>query len=128
MKKKVLLIIVLSIICVTVFYLNTSYGKGFSIIIKNNTNLQINNLVIEFPGGTKAISLKEKSKIKTNVIPKDFGEAEILLRYEENKINQREIIFGYIEPGYAGSAIIEINSIMDNGQLEIKVDSKLDTY
>jgi hypothetical protein len=127
MKKKLLFVIALPIIFVIVFYLKSS-DEGFRVTIKNNTNQQINNLVIEFPGGTIVISLEAKSKIKTTVIPKDFGEAEILLRYDENKINQREIIFGYIEPGYSGSAIIEINSIRDSGQLGIKVDSKLDNY
>jgi hypothetical protein len=128
MNKKLQFVTALSIICVLGFYLKFSFDKGFSITIKNNTNQQINNLLIEFPEGTEAISLEAKSKIKTTLNPKDFGEAEISLRYEENKINQKEIIFGYIEPGYTGSAIIEIKSIRDNGQLEIKVDSKLDIY
>jgi hypothetical protein len=120
MKKIITLILVSGIVLFLYFWIKDISSEGFNITINNNTDQQIVELAIEYPSGPlKLKTLPEKSTIKAHINPTgNFGESEINLIYKnKNGVNQKIMIFGYIEKGYRGTAKINISSIDINGRI-----------
>lgn len=130
-KKTVIItvaIVFLVALSFTVYtFLNSS--KGFEILINNNTNKEISGLNITYNNITKDITVPNilpQSNFKFNINPKEnFGENTMkMYYYDKTNKKHEEILVGYFEKGYRGKVYIEINSINDNGKLEVKVDQK----
>jgi hypothetical protein len=127
MKKIITLILVGGIVLFSYFWIKDIFREGFNITINNNTDQQIVGLAIEFPSGPFNLkTLREKSTIKAHIIPTgNFGESEINLIYKDKYgVNQKIMIFGYIEKGYRGTAKIDISSIDTNGGIESVVKAE----
>ena len=102
-------------------------SSEFDINFENKTDSQIQNLKITYTNITKDIDvpmIQPNSSIKISVNPtEEFGENRMILYYFDNqKRRNEEILVGYFERGYSGSAKVKILNIDSEGKLNIKVE------
>ncbi|AZN40985.1 hypothetical protein [Paenibacillus albus] len=127
--KRAILFICVAIVAFFAVMIVVDYDHGgFQITIKNNLDKDVRHLSINYPGGPKVITVSAHSTKRVHIVPDTRGEASIVLVYETGNGKQQADIFGYIEPGYKGEAIIYIDSLKDNGELGLTVDEKLNVY
>ncbi|NIK71594.1 hypothetical protein [Paenibacillus sp. BK720] len=111
-----------------IMVLSHKSDEGFRITVHNQLEEDISQLVLVFPNGTQTFGLKAHSEQKLHVLPQNFGEGSITLRYEDELTKQEITIFGYIENNYRGKADVTIDSIADNGALQVKVKTDNQLY
>ncbi|MWC26667.1 hypothetical protein [Paenibacillus sp. MMS18-CY102] len=121
MRKGLFFLAILLVISVITVALIVGKQEGISITVHNNLDQSLINLKIEYPNGSIIAEVAAISKMKLQLYPKYFGEGSIKLQYEAQGVEQNEMIFGYIEEGFSGKAVVTINSIKPNGQLEVLV-------
>ncbi|SEO93772.1 hypothetical protein [Paenibacillus sp. OV219] len=128
MKKAILLVCVAIVAFFAVMFVVDYDHGGFQITINNNLDKDVRHLSIEYPGGPKVITVSAHSTKHVHLVPDVHGEASINLVYETGQGKQSTAIFGYIEPGYKGEAVINIDSLKDNGELDLTIKENLDNY
>jgi hypothetical protein len=127
--KKIAILASLFLLVFLVFLIaKAEEHDGFKITIHNKVDKEIHNLIIDYPGGPTVVDMESKSKKTIKIRPENFGEASINLIYEANQSKQSEIIFGYIERGYSGKANIDIESIHEDGELNLSIREKVNLY
>ena len=118
-------LIILGAFCLFLLETNViKFNNNYKISIKNNTNKFIEDLELQYNTGELIETIKEidantswKDKINTKEI-KD--ENSIILTYKDNNNNiHKEIIVGFLEKGSSGQANIIIDSIDENGELNL---------
>lgn len=130
MKKYWYLIIIVAV-ALTYLYFNNFYHsvEGFEITIENLTDNNIEPVYLTCNGITKDIEVKlsPSEKKVISVKPKNYGENSITLYYfNKAKAKKEHIIVGYFEESYGnGYAIVKINSISEDGTLDISSKYRL---
>lgn len=128
MRKVFLAIIVLFVLFVLILSISHRKEAGFRITVHNNLDQSISHLVLTYPNGSKEFELEPRSVKTIHVHPKKFGEGSINLIYNINQVHQEVMVFGYIENGYNGRAGVSIDSVLDNGELQVTVQEKTNLY
>lgn len=110
---------------------------GFDIQIDNDTNQEISGLNITYDHIKSDIympTVEPGESYSLHIDPEEdsdeqFSEAALKLEYEdENGILHTEYVIGYFEAGYSGKAVIDIQSVDDNGKLEVVIESDTSLY
>lgn len=118
-------LIILGTFCLFLLETNViKFNNNYKISIKNNTNKFIENLELQYNTGELIETITEidaktswKDKINTNTIN---GENSIVLTYKDNNNNlHKEIVVSFLEKGSSGRANIIIDSIDENGKLNL---------
>jgi len=129
MKMKKIIIVVLLALGLG-GYLLFSGQEGFDITVKNQTNKEISGLYLTYDNITSDLKIPTISpgkEYKFNVTPtEDFGENSMKLHYKDHKGQlHTEYVFGYFEKGYSGDASVILQSIDENGKMQIEIVGKL---
>jgi hypothetical protein len=98
------------------------FTSGLKISVENRTGQEISGLEITYYYNEENIpipSLKQNEQHEITIVPdEDFGESTMQLVYTDQNGKQRqEMIFGYFEKGYRGSAEIPLNQQTAKGLL-----------
>ncbi|MCM3628562.1 hypothetical protein M3194_14450 [Paenibacillus glycanilyticus] len=126
MRKSYLIVIILFIMAVMVLARHNE--NGFRITVHNKLDQSIPELVMTFPHGTKTFRMEADSVRTIHVDPKNFGEGSINLIYEGEQGQQEIMVIGYIEEGYEGKADVSIDSVSEQGELQVKVQQDVNLY
>ncbi|MGD6853907.1 hypothetical protein ACQCVO_02425 [Bacillus infantis] len=136
MKKTIVTIIVV-IIGASGFVTFKAGQEGFNIRVENETNKAVSGLYLTYDNIKSDIeipSIASGEKYTLNVNPNensndDFSEAALKLEYKDNKgISHTEYIIGYFEKGYSGEAVINIESMDEDGNLEVEIKDNTTLY
>ncbi|MFI8705475.1 hypothetical protein ACIGHG_00055 [Bacillus sp. NPDC077411] len=102
------------------------FKSGFDITIKNETNQNITGLTISDAREIQNFivpTLHSNEEYKTKIKLKDMGENALKLHYKDkNGKKHEEFIFGYFEGEGKGTAKIIIQTVQEDGTLDIKVN------
>ncbi|MEB1808449.1 MAG: hypothetical protein LPK26_14355 [Bacillaceae bacterium] len=129
--KKVIIFILLGF--VAGYYFTSLFDRGFKIEIRNDTNAEISGMYLTYYTSIPnvdipAIGANKKYKLKVNPT-EDFSETSMELQYKDKQGRlHQETVFGYIEQGYSGEAIVTIQLIDEEGKLQIEVEEKISFY
>jgi hypothetical protein len=129
MKKGFALVIVLIVIVFAVIYIDIE-PAGFDITIKNETAEEITDLYITYNEITADIEIPPIApggEYKLTVRPKEeFGENSMTVYYLDTAgLKREETTFGYFEEGYHGEATIVLNSIDEQGVIQMTISEKM---
>lgn len=114
-RRHVFSLAVISLSAVLTFVLFCSQ-EGVSVHIRNNTESELKDIVLEFAGGKKIISrLSPGEKIIRTVSP--VKESSLTVNYNTEKNAYKKKLDVYIEPAYKGHLFITIG---DNGKIIYK--------
>jgi hypothetical protein len=128
MQKVFAAVILLFVLAVLILSISHRKEDGFRITVHNNMEQSISHLVITYPNGSKEFEMEPRSVKTIHVHPKNFGEGSIHLVYNEGQAHQEMIVFGYIENGYNGRADVSIDTVAENGELQVTVQEKTNLY
>ncbi len=121
-------LIILGAFCLFLLESNViKFNSNYKISIKNNTDKFVEDLKLQYNTGELIDIIKEiatktswKDKINTSTI-KD--ENSIILSYRDNNSNlHKETIISFLEKGSSGRVNIIINSIDENGKLNLIIE------
>lgn len=135
--KKIIIVVIIVIIAALGFVTFKVEQDGFDIRLKNETNSKVSGLYITYDNIKSDIAIPviaSGDEYILNVNPEevsnnDFNEAALKLEYKDYEGNlHTEYVIGYFEKGYSGKAIIKINSIDDNGKLEMEIKDNTSLY
>ncbi|UAL51394.1 hypothetical protein [Metabacillus dongyingensis] len=109
------------------------FTSGLKISVENRTGQEISGLEITYYYNEENIpipSLKQNEQHEITIVPdEDFGESIMQLVYTDQNGKQRqEMIFGYFEKGYRGTAKITAKSADSQGVITFKVEEKLYSF
>lgn len=109
------------------------FTSGMKISVENRTGQVISGLEITYYYNEENIpipSLKQNEQHEITIVPdEDFGESIMQLVYtDQNGKKRQEMIFGYFEKGYRGSAKITAKSADSQGVITFKVEEKLYSF
>ncbi|USK32983.1 hypothetical protein LIT25_20750 [Bacillus sp. F19] len=107
--------------------------SGMKISVENLTEQEISGLEITYYYNEKKIripALKPNEEYEITIFPdEDFNESFMQLVYtDRNGKLRQEMIFGYFEKGYKGSAKITAKSADSRGVITFKVEEKLYSF
>jgi hypothetical protein len=107
--------------------------SGMKISVQNLTGEEISGLEITYYYNEKKIripALKPNEEHEITIFPdEDFNESSMQLVYtDQNGKLRQEMIFGYFEKGYKGSAKITAKSADSQGVITFKVEEKLYSF
>ncbi|MGE7762484.1 hypothetical protein [Peribacillus sp. NPDC097895] len=131
MKKVMSGILIMGMMAAASYFLVIKQ-EGFNIKVKNHTDEDISGLHLSYDHINSDInipSIQPGKEYKLNVTPtEDFTESSMILHYKdrEGKLHTESII-GYFEKGYVGKAIITLESMDKNGEIQmtVKDDTKI---
>lgn len=132
-KRKSAIVVILLILIFVGFISHNLFANthdGFDIQIKNNTNENINGLVVTYNGIDQDIELPEIQAGKAhelNINPKeDFSENSMIIYYKDKRgYTQKNTLIGYFEKGYKGKVKVNINSKDKNGLIIMQVQENI---
>jgi hypothetical protein len=129
MKKGFALVIVFILIVIAVVYIDIE-PAGFDLTIKNETAVEITDLYITYNEITEEINIPPidpGGEYKLTVRPtEEFGENSMTMYYLDTAgIKRKETIFGYFEEGYYGEATIVLNTIDQQGVIQMTISEKM---
>jgi hypothetical protein len=134
-KKNIVIKVVIGIFILTVIGIGVSIYSlfsttGFDIQIVNNLDQPVSGLYITYQNITSDVPIPEimaHSKYELNIDPsEEFGENSMLLYYFDKDGNkQEERLVGYFEKGYWGTVKVWIQSIDEDGKMELKIEENL---
>lgn len=133
--KKWLQNLVIAFLLMLLFFLpvkNVS-GNGIDVSIENQTGSALKGLEISYFYNDKEIkipSLKPEEHYKINVHPKEpFSETSMKILYTDFEGKHREeVIVGYFEKGYQGSAKVKAKSVDSSGVITFQVEEEIFDY
>lgn len=97
------------------FFLTGCINPGITIIIKNTSTSQLDEIIIEFTGGKELIAdLEPGQTIKKRIHPN--GESSLTVTYTYGEQTYRKKVDVYFEPGYKGKIRLVIGK---DGELSI---------
>ncbi|WP_310605247.1 hypothetical protein [Anaerosporobacter sp.] len=128
-KKKYasFLIAFITLFFLCLFIFNKLQNNGIHITIKNQTDIALSAMEISYTGIDKNIPIpiinaKKDYNVTIN-LPKEFTEGTMKLYYYDFNNNKVEYtIIGYLEKTYHRDSIIIINSVTENGILDISIN------
>lgn len=129
MKKLLLLVSVFTVLVAAAVYFNQ--GKaGFEVNFKNETGVVVKELFLTYNNIESDIEippLGAHEEISVRVEPtEEFGENSMGMYYKDNSgVLHKETVIGYFEQGYSGAAVVTLNSINDNGVIDVAVEEKM---
>ena len=125
-NKWIYLSLVIGIILIVMSMYFLFFKSGFDITIKNKTNQNITGLTISDAREIQNFivpTLRSNEEYKTKIKLKDMGENALKLHYKDkNRKKHEEFIFGYFEGEGKGTAKIIIQTVQEDGTLDIKVN------
>jgi hypothetical protein len=129
MKKGFALVVVFILILIAVVYIDIE-PAGFDITIKNETAEEITDLNITYNEIIEEIKIPPIApggEYKLTVRPKEeFGENSMTMYYLDTAgLKREETIFGYFEEGYYGEATIVLNSVDQQGEIQMTISEKM---
>ena len=132
-RVKKIIIIILLVGFIGGIFLFFSDREGFDITVDNQTNVEISGLYLTYDNINSDIeipSISSGKEYEFNVNPtEELGESSIKLHYKDKKGKlHTEYVFGYIEKGYSGDAIITLKTIDKNGKVQIEIDENTSLY
>lgn len=133
--KKGFLNLLIAFIFMLLFFLPVKhfFSSGMKISVLNSTGREISGLEISYYYNDEKIlipSLKPNEVHEITIVPdEDFSESSMQLFYTDQtgKLRQ-EMIFGYFEKGYKGTAAITARSVNNEGVITFKVNEELNVY
>ena len=132
-QVKKIIIIILLVGFIGGIFLFFSDHEGFNITVDNQTNTEISGLYLTYDNIKSNIeipSILSGKEYEFNVNPtEEFGEGSMKLHYKDKKGKlHTEYVFGYIEKGYSGKAIITLKTIDKNGNIQIEIEKNTFLY
>jgi hypothetical protein len=129
MKKGFALVVLFIFIVIAVVYIDIE-PAGFDLTIKNDTAEEITDLYITYNEITEEINIPPIApggEYKLTVRPtEEFGENSMTMYYLDTAgIKREETIFGYFEEGYYGEATIILNTIDQQGVIQMTISEKM---
>lgn len=127
MKKKAIISMIIGIVLIIAIYIITFsnlFVSGIKISICNETLQDIGNIFITYTGSKSDIAVPVIVSGKTETVsvdlPDDFSEGNMTLYYY-NRDNEKyeKIIIGYMEKNYNYKIKLSIESIDENGIMNI---------
>ncbi|MGG4488632.1 hypothetical protein [Metabacillus idriensis] len=133
--KRGILNLLIAFIFMLLFFLPVKHflSSGMNISVQNSTGHEISGLEITYYYNDEKIlipSLKPNEEFEIKIVPdEDFSESFMQLVYTDQtgKLRQ-EMIFGYFEKGYKGTAKITASSVNSKGVITFKVIEDLNVY
>lgn len=129
--KKVIIFMLLGF--VAGYYFTSLTDRGFTIEIRNETNAEVSGMYLTYYTSSSNIdipAIPANKKHKLNVNPtEEFSETSMELQYQDKQGRlHSDTVFGYIEKGYSGEAIVTIQSVDEDGKLQIEVEENTSLY
>lgn len=133
--KKWLQNLVIAFVLLLLFFLPVKnvFSNGIDVSIENQTDYEIKGLEISYfynENEIKIPPLEPDEHVKMNVLPKEvFSETSMKILYTDFEGKQQEeVIVGYLEKGYQGSAKVKAESVNSKGVITFQVDEKTFDY
>ncbi|MDR0137955.1 hypothetical protein RFW18_09400 [Metabacillus idriensis] len=133
--KKWFLNLLIAFIFMLLFFLPVKhfFSSGMKISVLNATAREISGLEITYYYNEEKIvipALKPNEEHEITIVPdEDFSESFMQLVYTDQtgKLRQ-EMIFGYFEKGYKGTAKVTVKSVNSKGVITFNVNEELSVY